>query len=94
MQCVYVCGRYGRRIGCTSTEFLYVEHDHGIHPNECTFYLHCLSSYADIIKIWMDAEHDVCFALLTTVRTMDKSLTHYLSLFSFYYSTVCNKVWS
>ena len=64
MQCLYVCGRYGRRIGCTSTEFLYVEHDHGIHPNECTFYLHCLSSYADNIKIWMDDDDHVCFALL------------------------------
>ena len=91
---VYVAnGKDHGTVRCTSVD-AWLEHGHGIYPNECTFYLHCLSSYADKIKIWMDDEHDVCFAFLTTVRTMDERLTHYLSLFSFYYSTVCNKVWS
>ena len=54
-------------VRCTSVD-AWLEHGHGIYPNECTFYLHCLSSYADKIKIWMDDEHDVCFAFLTTVQ--------------------------
>ena len=65
---VYVAnGKDHGTVRCTSVD-AWLEHDHGIYPNECTFYLHCLSSYADIIKIWMDDEHDVCFAFLTTVQ--------------------------